>query len=111
MATFHLSIVTANGTVFDGAAEAIILPGSDGQFGVLANHAPVIGALKQGLAKVTLDGGAEKYIMVGEGYADVANNEVAVIVGEAAEVQDKETGEQLLASEHPWETLDTVKIF
>lgn len=110
MDSFHLSIVTAKGTVYDGPAESVVLPGAEGFFGVLAHHAPLIGALQQGLAEVTTDD-EKSFYMVGEGYVDVANNEVAVIVGEAAEVKDRETGETLLKQEHPWDTVDSVKIF
>ena len=110
MATFHLTIVTANGKAFEQQVDAIVLPGSEGQFGVLAHHAPLIGALQQGLAKITIDDN-ETFFMIGEGYADISHNEVSVIVGEAAEVKDHQTGESLLKSEHPWESLDSVKIF
>ncbi|HMP88917.1 MAG TPA: ATP synthase F1 subunit epsilon [Kiritimatiellia bacterium] len=101
MPTFHLTIVSANGKAYEDQVESLVLPGVNGDFGILANHTALIGALREGLAKITRDG-QELFYMVGEGYVDVANNEVAVMVGNAAAVPNRETGKQLLAQEHPW---------
>jgi F-type H+-transporting ATPase subunit epsilon len=101
-ATFHLSLVTATGRVFDGPATAVVLPGVRGSFGILAGHTPLIAALVQGMTKVTTEQG-EQHFMVGEGYVDVARNEVSVLVGEAALVPDAATGQFLLKQPYPWD--------
>ncbi|HMO51267.1 MAG TPA: ATP synthase F1 subunit epsilon [Kiritimatiellia bacterium] len=100
--TFQLTLVSAAGKAFTGEVEAVVLPGVNGSFGILAQHAPLISALEQGLAKITV-GGVEKFYMVGDGYVEVANNEAGVIVGEAFAVKDRETGLKLLADPRPWE--------
>ena len=46
MATFDLSLVTPDGPVFEGEVEMLIVPGADGEIGVLARHAPLIAMLK-----------------------------------------------------------------
>lgn len=103
MATpFQLTIVSATGKVFSGTAESTSLAGADGSFGVLAHHTPLIAALAKGITKVTTDSG-EKYFMTGDGYIEVAHNEAAVIVGEAVEVKDRESGMAFLAGPNPWE--------
>lgn len=102
MATFHLTIVSANGKAFDGQVEALVLPGVDGDFGILANHTPLIAALRQGLAKITRDG-VDQFLMIGEGYVDVAVNVVGVVTGNAAPVKDRDTGIELLAQRNPWD--------
>jgi F-type H+-transporting ATPase subunit epsilon len=101
-ATFKLTLVSATGKVFDGPAESLVLPGANGSFGILAHHAPMVSAIDQGLAKIIVDG-MERIFMVGEGYAEVANNEAGVIVGEAIQVKDWETGKHLLAQPRPWD--------
>ena len=102
MATsFHLTLVSATGKVFDGPVEALQLPGPHGYFGILAHHTALISAVSQGLAKVIVDG-EDRYFMVGDGYVEVAGNEAGVIVGEALPVSDRATGIHLLAQEHPW---------
>jgi F-type H+-transporting ATPase subunit epsilon len=51
----HLEIITPEAKVFSGEANAVQLPGNDGIFQVLNNHAPIIAALKDGVVKVDLD--------------------------------------------------------
>lgn len=104
MSTFHLSIITAKGKAFTGEAESVMLPGTRGSFGILAHHTPLIGALSTGLAKVTTEG-QELFFLVGNGYVEVARNQVSVLVGEAARVKDKFTGLDLLKKEDPWKAV------
>jgi len=101
MSTFHLTIVSANGKAFEGDVESLVLPGVDGDFGVLAHHAPLIGALRQGLAKITREE-VEQFYMIGDGYVDVSNNQASVMVGNAIAVSSRAVGEDLLSREHPW---------
>jgi F-type H+-transporting ATPase subunit epsilon len=50
-----LEIITPESNVFSGEAKAVSLPGLDGIFQVLNNHAPVISALKNGSLVVELE--------------------------------------------------------
>ncbi len=50
----HLEIITPESKVFSGEANAVQLPGLDGSFQVLNNHAPIISALTAGTVKVEL---------------------------------------------------------
>lgn len=106
MSTFHLSIISAEGKVYDDRARELVLPGVDGYFGVLASHAPLIGALKLGLAKVISEDGKELFFLVSNGYVDVAHNEASVLVGNAAPVKDREAGLELLGQNDPWVALE-----
>jgi F-type H+-transporting ATPase subunit epsilon len=51
----HLEIITPEAKVFSGEANAVQLPGNDGVFQVLNNHAPIIAALNNGIVKVDLE--------------------------------------------------------
>ena len=51
----HLEIITPEAKLFIGDANAVQLPGNDGIFQVLNNHAPIIAALKEGVVKVDLN--------------------------------------------------------
>jgi F-type H+-transporting ATPase subunit epsilon len=51
-----LEIITPTATIFSGSAKAVQLPGKDGLFQVLDNHAPIIAALKTGTIKIELSG-------------------------------------------------------
>ena len=50
--TFSVSLVTPDGAAFEGEAEMLIVPGADGEIGVLARHAPLIATLKAGSTRV-----------------------------------------------------------
>ena len=50
--TFDLSLVTPEGPAFEGEVEMLIVPGQDGEIGVLARHAPLVATLKAGGTRV-----------------------------------------------------------
>ncbi len=82
MADFRLQIVTAQETVFDGNVTALTLPGAEGYFGVLANHAPIVGVLRDG--QVTIRRGASNmsYLVISGGFLEMAGNVATLLVDE-----------------------------
>ena len=78
----HLQVVTAGETVYDGMASYVELPLENGRIGVLANHAPLIGALEGGTVKARSESGEEK-ITVDIGVVNIAHNEIKVLVRSA----------------------------
>lgn len=75
----HLSVVTPAGAAFEGPAQSVQLPGAEGYFQVLANHAPLIAALGSGRMRVvTPDGSVHDYTLAG-GVAEVGQNRVTVV--------------------------------
>ncbi|SKC19340.1 ATP synthase F1 subunit epsilon [Dyadobacter psychrophilus] len=74
----HLEIITPDKKVFAGEANAVTLPGSEGQFQVLNRHAPLVSTLGKG--DVVVDTGAAKqtYLIDG-GVVEVLNNKVLVL--------------------------------
>ncbi|MBK7369643.1 MAG: ATP synthase F1 subunit epsilon [Candidatus Eisenbacteria bacterium] len=77
--TFELSILTPEQAVFEGTVEYVEAPGSEGYFGVLANHAALITALTAGSLKARLAGGAEEKWQVSGGFFEVSNNKATVL--------------------------------
>ncbi|MBA3958468.1 MAG: F0F1 ATP synthase subunit epsilon [Parachlamydiaceae bacterium] len=53
MQTFNLLIATPEKTLFEGDVLSAIFPGSEGQFEILPNHAPIIASLKKGIVSIT----------------------------------------------------------
>ena len=88
MATFHLSIVTPEETVFDQTVTSIIVPGAKGYLGVMAHHAPLISPLVPGKLTVILPDGVEILMAISGGFIEVANNS-ATILADAAEMADQ----------------------
>lgn len=105
MAQIYLEVVTPKGSVLSEDVDIVTAPGVDGEFGVLANHAPFLSAIKTGTLIFKKDKG-EKYLMVSAGFAEVSNNKITFLV-ETAEyghdidvdraLQAKERAEQRLA--------------
>ena len=78
-----LLIISPDRIVLDEQVEAVRLPGSDGSFGVLVRHAPMVAAVTAGVLRYR-QGGAERVLFVSDGFCEVADN-VVRIVAEAGE--------------------------
>ena len=71
---------TPDGPVFCGLAQKITVPGAAGSFGVLPRHAPLMSSLEVGLTKITGLDGSEHRLVTGEGFVEVYNNIVLMLV-------------------------------
>jgi F-type H+-transporting ATPase subunit epsilon len=74
----NLEIITPDKKVFAGEANAVTLPGSDGQFQVLNNHAPLVSTLDRGNVVIDVNGIKQTMIIDG-GVVEVLNNKVLVL--------------------------------
>ena len=74
----ELEIVTPEEKIFSGEVELINLPGSDGSFGILNDHAPIVSTLKEGEIKI-VENGNEKTFPVKGGVVEVNNNKVIIL--------------------------------
>ena len=77
--TLTIRILTPEGTLFEGAATAVFLPGSLSPFEVLPGHAPIISALSAGDVRV-VSGSQEQRFAVRGGVVKVKDNEITVCV-------------------------------
>ena len=78
-ATFQLSILTPERSVFEGEVEYVEVPGSEGYLGVLAQHAALITALAPGTLTVRKPDGAEVRWAVTGGFFEVGSNRATVL--------------------------------
>lgn len=74
----NLEIITPDTTIYEGEAELVQLPGIDGSFEILNNHAPLISALKQGKIKIKKDG-KEEFFEINGGVIEVLENKVLIL--------------------------------
>lgn len=89
MATqFLLSVVSPDKSVVEEQVNSIIAPGTEGYFGVLAGHVPLISALKPGLVEYQDASTNRHYIYVGGGFAEVQADRVTIIADEAERAID-----------------------
>lgn len=73
-----VEIISPDKTIFEGEATSLRLPGKDGSFGVLNNHAPIISSLGEGSVMLNTDQG-EKSFEINGGVVEVLHNKVIVL--------------------------------
>ncbi len=89
---FELAIMAPDHKLFEGRARALIAPGVEGYFGVLARHAPMVAQLGPGVLTVTEERGEKHYYAVSSGFLEVNPDGVTILAdtAEAAEEVDVE---------------------
>ncbi|WGD52815.1 F0F1 ATP synthase subunit epsilon [Bradyrhizobium sp. CB1650] len=87
MATFHFDLVSPEKLAFSGEVDQVDIPGVEGDFGVLAGHAPVVAAIRPGILTVTTGGKHEKIIVLG-GLAEISENRLTVLADVATSIQE-----------------------
>lgn len=78
--TFHLTIASVGETRFDGAAVSATLPGTAGEFTVLAHHEPIVTTLKSGDITVRLVEGEPRQFKIESGVLECSGSRVVVLL-------------------------------
>ena len=87
MATFHFELVSPEKISFSGEVDQVDVPGAEGDFGVLAGHAPLIALIRPGIMTVTAAGEQTKLVVLG-GFAEVGPDGLTVLADVATSVGD-----------------------
>jgi F-type H+-transporting ATPase subunit epsilon len=87
MATFHFDLVSPDHLVFSGEVDQVDVPGSEGDFGVLAGHAPYVATLKPGIVTVYI-GGEHKRMVVTGGFAEVSAKGLTILADMATTLEE-----------------------
>lgn len=87
MATFHFDLVSPENLAFSGEVDQVDIPGVEGDFGVLAGHAPVVAAIRPGILTVTTGGRHEKIIVLG-GLAEISEKGLTVLADVATSLAE-----------------------
>ena len=87
MATFHLDLVSPEKLAFSGEVDQVDVPGFEGDFGVLAGHAPVVAVLRPGILTI-ITGGARQKVIVTGGLAEVSVMGLTVLADVASSIQE-----------------------
>ena len=74
----QLTIVTPEGEAFSGEVDQVVLPGTEGDFGVLEEHERFLSPLKHGALEI-IHGGTSDYAAVSQGFAEVSSTSVVVL--------------------------------
>ena len=86
-ATFNFELVTPERLLISGEAEQVVVPGAEGDFAVLAGHAPVISTLRPGILEITLPTGKQR-IFVKKGVAEADPDRLTVLAQTAVAMED-----------------------
>jgi F-type H+-transporting ATPase subunit epsilon len=86
MATFQFDLVSPEEILFSGEVEHVVVPGTEGEFGVLAGHAPMVAMLRPGILRIL--GLNEQRILVVGGFAEVGPEGLTVLADRATPIED-----------------------
>lgn len=87
----RLDIVTPEKKAFSDEIESVVVPGSEGEMGILKSHAPLVTTLKPGELRYLKDG-EEHHLAIGTGVVEISNDRVSVLTDMALE--EKEIDEE-----------------
>ena len=87
MTTFHFDLVSPEKLAFSGEVDQVDVPGVEGDFGVLAGHAPVVAAVRPGILTIVTAGKREKVIVLG-GLAEMSDKGLTVLADVATAIAD-----------------------
>ena len=86
--TVHLDVVSAEESLFSGSIESLQISGSEGELGIMPGHAPLLTALKPGMARIVKRHGEEEVIYLSGGMLEVQPNSVTVLADVAIRGDD-----------------------
>jgi F-type H+-transporting ATPase subunit epsilon len=87
MTTFHFDLVSPEKLAFSGEVDQVDIPGAEGDFGVLAGHAPVVAVVRPGILTVTAGGAKLKIIVLG-GLAEVSDKGLTLLADTATSIEE-----------------------
>jgi F-type H+-transporting ATPase subunit epsilon len=91
-ATFQFELVSPEKILVSEEVKMVVVPGEEGDFGVLAQHAPLLSSIRPGVVSVTTLTGEVRRIFVAGGFADVSPSLLSVLAEEAVNVSDLDKG-------------------
>ena len=90
MAALHFEFVSPENVLFSGDVDQVDLPGSEGDMGILAGHAPLVTTLRPGIVTI-FRGGAREAVVVTGGFAEVGPGGLTVLADRAVAREDFDT--------------------
>ena len=106
METLMLSIVTPYGKIYDGAVESVVMPGSEGEFGVYPGHCNLLSSLKTGVIEICKSSGDLELVAINWGYAEVSPHKVDVIADGAVSINGSDEDQVAMAIENARKLLE-----
>ena len=76
----NITVLSPDKELFNGEISAVKVPGINGQFEILNNHAAIVSSLGEGGVKITKSGGEQMTFQIEKGFVEVLHNEVSLLV-------------------------------
>ena len=86
MSEMKLEIITPHGAIFSGNVKTVTLPGSEGEFGVLAQHAGTVTLLSAGAIEIEKEDGSKELVAINWGHAKVDEKSVTILADGAVAI-------------------------
>ena len=102
----HFQVTTADGAVCDEMVNFVSAPIVDGEVGILAGHAPMIAALKEGVVKYKIDD-KEHYAAISGGVLSVADNELIILARSAEKAESIDLARAQASEKRARERIDS----
>src|SRR3954471_20766918 len=106
---YPVEMITPEGPVFDGEAQMVVVPGSEGQLGILSRHAPLISVLDPGETHIVDESGETHRYATGSGFVEVHGDHAVVLVDEAVPASDIDVGDAETRLERARQELDRLE--
>ena len=100
MATLHVDVVSAEGSIFSGEAKFVVLPGEMGELGIYPRHTPLITRIKPGAVRIVrADNDEEEFVFVAGGILEIQPGTVTVLADTAIRGHDLDEAKALEAKQ------------
>ena len=80
---YKLEVVTPEQVVYSGHIDMVVIPGADGEFGVLYGHIPVISSIKSGFISIYVKNEVVAKFFVADGFVEVTGSGAVILVDRA----------------------------
>jgi len=91
--TVEFELVSPEELLVSAPVEMVVVPGAEGDFGVLPGHAPLISTVRTGVISTYENGAVDRRIFVSGGFAEVTGERCTVLADEAVELEDADRGQ------------------
>jgi F-type H+-transporting ATPase subunit epsilon len=106
---FHLSIVTAEQSIYEGDIQMLVAPAVDGEIGILTNHHPIVTKLGPGGIKITKADNSEELLFTSGGYLEFNENKAILLSDVIENIDAIEATEAAAARKRAQELLKNAK--
>ena len=87
----NFDFVSPEASIVSSEVEMVLIPGIDGDAGILPNHSPFMTTLRQGIVEVTFEEGNVKKYLVEGGFADITQDKMTILAANSLKLSDSDS--------------------